>query len=316
MQLVFKSVLLAFSLLVLAPKAPAAELSEYDLKLIQDYIRLGYHSNGQYQKIIDSSVDPLVKDYFTVDYDNPVEAEATTETFKYLRHLRKALDKMPNYVTQDEKSLLFRGIYSTEVRPEDRFKKGQITRERRFNSTSKTAMVAAEFAIGKDKNSGCGGCPASVQKPESKNIIFMEISSKTGKDISLINGKEAEVLFNYGVIFKVIEAKRETKKALKAPCPANFAKTCEYKNYYLVQIQEMLESELSEAEKQTLAAAEQKRLAGLIAEHQKYKDMIHQGKGPKVDYIKIRDAWIQLIEKWTQDGSLDAETLNFEEGGG
>ncbi len=268
-------------------------LSEYDKKIIGNYTGRGYFMNTILSSSIDARYVPGLRGVMfpTVDPDISSDPYATI-VYQYGMQLNRALDKIPSY-RNGSKNLVYRGVYTTSERPEDRYPEGKIWIERRYTSTTTNREVAKAFAMGRLKNEGCGGCPsADVQNPKVQHAILIEIESLDGKKVKewSIKKDEEEVLFKVGTIFKVERAARDER------------------GRYAVKMKELKWGTMTEVEKASLDQYE----------NQRTQAKIHEAFGEnKEDLNSAIEKWNVLHETWIQQDILNQEIdFSFMDEGG
>ena len=278
------------SALTFGAGAQANSFTEYDAQIIKDYTSVGYFISNGIEDRIDGGVEGLEGPIFPGT--NPDE-EGAAHNYQYFMQLNRALDRLPVYGTPGT-TVVYRGIYSTdqEQTPEQRFFKGRVWLERRFSSSTTSLEVATKFAMGAYKNEGCGGCSANVKKPNPKNAIILHIVHRTGREITqwAADKSEKEVLFKSGTLFKVVDAKRDTRKR------------------YIVHIVELDPTNLADTDRSALIGAEGRRLETIIKTN-------FSPAGKLADEIK---KWNEAHRRWKSEGLLD-KIIDFEywnQGGG
>lgn len=257
----------------------------YDAKLIHDYTARGYFVSVDAAEFIDQHT-PGVLFPFRASWDSSPESLPFNQlVLKYHYQLNRALDRLPAY----PKSEIYRGIYSTNTEdpPEKRFPKGRVWIERRFQSSTTSLKVAEQFAAGAYKNEGCGGCPPHVKRPNPRNMTLITILHRSGKDISVMAAEkgEKEVLLRSGLVFKVIDAKRDAK------------------GRYVVKIQELDLKNLSGDDQKALAESEAKRLNKMVVE-------FYDGDSRKLQ-AAISD-WNQLYNLSAAQGFYERDDFDWE----
>jgi hypothetical protein len=274
---------LAVAFLVTASAIAQAEVTAYDKEIIRDYTAMGYFINGQTQDIIDQGIPNLEGPIFA---GTGSPDDIAKVNFQYRTHLNRALDKLPNYGAAG-KSEAYRGIYSSDLHPEELYPQGKIWIERRFTSTSVDKKIALSFARGAFKNEGCGGCDPHIKNPDAKLGTFLTFISRTGKEITAIaaDAKEREVLFKSGVILKVKSAGRNKI------------------GMYEATIEELDPQQLSAADKFALQAYETQRTNSLIRKLQDYN--------PGKSLETIISDWNEAHRTWKAEGLLNTE-VDFE----
>lgn len=225
------------------------QLTAYDIKIIADYTGRGYFINPILANVIDAESVPGLHGPMYLQFQPDAEDQYIFAAVRYSSHLNRALDKIPSYRSGD-KNLVYRGVYSTSERPEDRYPKGKIWIERRYSSATTDREVAKKFAMGALKNEGCGGCPPDVQNPKVAHATLIEIESLSGKQIVnwSLKKDEKEVLFKSGAIFKVVDARRDDR------------------GRYAVKLKELLFENMTHEEKEKLAQFENQRISKKLQE--------------------------------------------------
>ena len=221
-------------------------LPEYARAIIGNYASRGYFINNALNDMIDAGIPGLEGPvFYTTIYEGTDDLQLSRD-YRYILHLNQALEMLPAYTKE-----VYRGIYTSDPkRAEKTFKRGRVWKERRFSSSTTDKKVAEAFSRGAYKNEGCGGCSQSVEKPKSKNMIFLTIQSLKGRDISLwAKDGEKEVLFKSGTIYKVLSASRDSK------------------GRFFAKLQELDENQLSDQDRAALQQSEEQRNKDIITEY-------------------------------------------------
>lgn len=261
----------------------AAGLSQYDKDIIKDYTAVGYFVSNTVQDALYPSITGLPD--LMIPTMNPEEGAAN---LKYVKHLNRALDKLPNFGVPG-KSIVYRGIYSAEKEKFEKiYAKGRVWIERRYSSATVSKEIAEAFAAGAYKNEGCGGCDPNVKDAKPEHMILVSILSRTGKDIKAeaADPKEKEVLFKSGTYFKVKNSMRDEKGRL------------------LVNLEELDPKKLTKEESALLAKEESNKFQQVLIE---YFDQSMSA------YRKHVSEWKLAYQKWKTSGFLEKEDLVFGE---